>query len=253
MSAKDDTYGIEPEDEGPESPPPASPSSATPREKSVHALDICPNCGAPMRGRDSLVCLRCGYDLKTMRVVKTKTGETTVADEPDEPDEPAPPLAQPGGPGWLPTALLAAGLFVMAVATLAGWRGLFPAAEEAIPFGERLQGLVRLPVVLAVWTTCVMTGLTVVAWLNQRALGDLPLALGRAAGISAVAMTVMLLRLPWRFGEVAAECVAATIAILALTFLVFRLTPRDAGKTALFALVAFIVVVVGARLVIWAV
>ena len=39
------------------------------RPSSPKELDVCPNCGASMRGAETLVCLRCGFDLKTMRVI----------------------------------------------------------------------------------------------------------------------------------------------------------------------------------------
>lgn len=264
MPDPDEVYDIEPPDEPspPASPPsgsgsatsgtPASPASAESplRDRSVHGLDVCPNCGSPMRGTDTLVCLRCGYDLKTMQVVKTKTGVV------EKDDDAAPPVAlvRPGGPGWLPGAMLAVGLLVLVVATLAGWRGLFPevAAEADITFPTRLLGLARLPVRLAVWTLCVVAGLGAISWRAERPFGDLPLALGRAAGIAAVAMIVTLLRVPWRFGEIALECAGATGVALLLVSVLFRLKPRDAGQAVLFALGTFVVIAAGAYLVVWA-
>src|SRR5687768_17541375 len=72
-------------------------------KQSVKELDVCPNCGASMRGTDALVCLRCGFDLKTMRVVKTEVGEAV------EPVAEAPPLVRPGmGDLWLPAVIAAA-------------------------------------------------------------------------------------------------------------------------------------------------
>ena len=44
----------------------------------VKSLDICPNCGKAMGKARNLICLKCGFDLKTMKVIETKTGDTTL-------------------------------------------------------------------------------------------------------------------------------------------------------------------------------
>ncbi|MCZ6445243.1 MAG: hypothetical protein O6758_03555, partial [Planctomycetota bacterium] len=68
-------------------------SSAGQTESSVKALDTCPNCGASMAATDTLLCLRCGFDLKTLKVIKTVTGEAAKVEQLEQEDEEAPPIS----------------------------------------------------------------------------------------------------------------------------------------------------------------
>ena len=86
------SYGLDPEDDAEANPPPEEVPEAggePPESESgftaaatgpyVKTLDVCPNCGANLPSSDSLVCLRCGFNLKTLQVMATETGEAAAA------------------------------------------------------------------------------------------------------------------------------------------------------------------------------
>jgi len=86
----DKSYGLDPVDETKpveaETPPEQTdepddePDPEPPAESShIKGLDVCPNCASPLGGVDAVVCLRCGFDMKTLKVIKVETGETVLA------------------------------------------------------------------------------------------------------------------------------------------------------------------------------
>src|SRR5262245_21124318 len=123
------------------------------RPSSPKELDICPNCGASMRGAETLVCLRCGFDLKTMRVIQTATGESAIPTA-EEDEELRRPLVEPGmGDLYLPGIMAGLSGLLLLIGFLAGARGLFPQLEAEIAsgahgaditIGDRLQGILQL-------------------------------------------------------------------------------------------------------------
>ncbi|MFG0257943.1 MAG: hypothetical protein ACF8GE_08595 [Phycisphaerales bacterium JB043] len=52
-------------------------------EQSSDEPDLCPNCAKPLPDRDTLVCLECGYDIKTNKKVSTRLGQVEI-EEPSE-------------------------------------------------------------------------------------------------------------------------------------------------------------------------
>ena len=92
-----------------------------PSKSSVKALDVCPNCGSTMRKGNMLVCLRCGFDLKTLRVLETQTGE-----QEQEEEEPPEPLCQTGrGDFMVPGILAGISVLLISIGYLVGAEGLY--------------------------------------------------------------------------------------------------------------------------------
>ena len=134
---KDKSYGIEPDEEREAAPPsPADvPESLPPEPDSIRALDVCPNCGSPLGGVDVVVCLRCGYDMKAMKVIKTDTKGTAA--EPQEQDSGV--LVEAGlGDLWLPAAMAVAGLGLLGAGYL--WRSWSSSARAWWAFSRCSSG-----------------------------------------------------------------------------------------------------------------
>ena len=226
------------------------------------ALDLCPNCGSPMPGPLEILCLRCGYDMKAMKVVETKTAEAAPDDETvDDGAEGVTSSAElqrghgmltpPGLGGYvLPLALLGGSMFFLTVAYLFGAGPLFPSREglffdplttrydlEAVPFGRRFITLVKF----YIWTmyigafyTC---GLAAVAQLGRRPFGPVWLAVARVMGIIGVMQLGLLaFNLDWSGVEFVLERTLQLVLLVSLTMLFFRTTWREAGTAVVLAI-----------------
>ncbi|MHC5114536.1 MAG: hypothetical protein ACYTGP_08935 [Planctomycetota bacterium] len=224
-----------------------------PADDDVSALDVCPSCGAPLRGADSLLCVRCGYDLRTLSQVET---DTSTPKEP-EPEPDVDPIVPPGrGALWLPGVLVVGGLGVMAWGLLSGQPGLFHLAVEEdavaeVAWEQRWKGLARLPVLVMLWSACGVAALGVTAWISARPFGDLGLAAARVAGIVSVASLARFVDLPSRVLEFPIETAGAALAYFVLTLLLFRVTPREAGACVALTAVGFFVLTVATHFVAW--
>ncbi len=108
-----ESYELEPHDNGsddstePSEVEPREPEPAAPEPSAIKALDVCPNCGSPLGAVDVVVCMRCGFDLKSLKVIETEKGEVVVPEAPEEaPRSSSPARAIPGcpwaspPPGW---------------------------------------------------------------------------------------------------------------------------------------------------------
>jgi hypothetical protein len=235
---------------------PAARAEPEPEPSGVQALDVCPNCGSPMRGRDTLVCMRCGFDLKAMKVIETETGQTTEEEE----EERREPLVEEGaGDPWLPAALAIAAAVVLLIGYLAGAAGLFPQVRSALEEGAlfsaswdaRWGGAARFPLLIALWTMCGFGSLVAAAWLFGRPFGNVGLGALRMLAIIAIARCVGFLSFPWRLVEFTAEAIAAAAAFFILSMLLFRLKPRDAATVLVVTIVLFLALYVIARIVTW--
>ena len=220
----------------------------------MKALDICPNCGSPLGGVDTVVCLRCGFDFKTLKVIKVETGKTTVPES--EEAEPAAPLSVPGaGDLWLPTAMAAVGLGVLGIGYLGGAQGLFAAAttvgEEAVGFGKRLEGLVGMLVRTSVLTLAGLGGLSVLAHMLDTRLGSVKLAAVRMLGISAAIGLLAFFNVESIFLELTIEAVCQAIAFVGLAMVLFGLTVRDAATLMGLTVFAMIGLLLLSALVLW--
>ncbi len=242
---------VEPLDRGPRMT--VSPnSSSTTAKSSVHDLDVCPSCGAPMTGPDTLVCIRCGFDLKTMKPVQTTTGAVTQA-ELDEAQ--GKPLVQAGmGDLWLPGALATVCGLLLLVCYLAGVHGLFPLVEQGadVPISTRVAGIGQFIVLSIMWAGCSVAALAFLAHLMGQRLGDLQLAAVRMLAIVVAVRIFALIDFPNQLLEHSVEALLQAAAFAGLVIAFFRLNPRDALTLLGSAIVLFVGVWMFSYLVIWA-
>ncbi|MEM7229353.1 MAG: hypothetical protein AAF432_11130 [Planctomycetota bacterium] len=236
----------------------SEPTSTAPTKASVSDLDVCPNCTAPMPAADQLVCLRCGFDLKTLSVIDTEKSEELVE------AAPAPGsnvllrkgILEP----WLPLGVAAAGFIALLIGILSGWVGLYPdlqfVAAEAdrtvidVPWSDRGVVVLRLLAALAMWWGCAIGALLVTARLVGMVPGDVKTVAFRALACVSAALVVMLFDLH-RSIEHLTELVAGAAVYAALSMVFFRLKPRDAATLAGITLSMFMVVYLGARIITW--
>ncbi len=225
----------------------AASESDEPAKPGVRELDICPNCGAPMREGNRLVCLRCGFDLKTLQVLKTETGEQ-VEEEDDEEDEPPEPLSLPGrGDYMVPGIMAGLSVLLISIGYLVGADSLFNLTSDdgsAIDpaAGDRFGQWGVYLAYLVLGSLCDVSGLFIVARLNERPFGDWRLGILRSVGIIATMLLAKFLDLGGGFPELCVEWILHGGVFVGLSMLFFRLTPRDAataGLTALLAAFAF--------------
>jgi hypothetical protein len=220
--------------------------------RSVKDLDVCPSCGASMRGSEALVCLRCGFDLKTMRQIKTETGEVAPAD-----NDLLPPIVRPGmGNVWLPATVAAICGGFLAVCYLAGVRGLYADVSAEISVGERLVALLRFAVLVGMWAACGLGALAFLATLlGMKLVGDLShlrIAAIRMLAIVAAARLVTLINLATNSYESFVEAVLQLAIFIGLSIVFFRLNPRDGATLGGTALVLFMLLWCAAWAVVWA-
>ncbi|MHC4106720.1 MAG: zinc ribbon domain-containing protein [Planctomycetota bacterium] len=247
-------------DEKDEAPPPAGTKAAGPgAASSVRSLDVCPNCGANMAS-GVVVCLRCGYDLKSLKVLKTVSGGTVEAPEPEE-AEVQPPLCEAGrGDLWLPASVAVVCGLLLAIGYLMGADGLYAATGEAgeraaaTPgLGTRLLALIQFVCLVVILAACGLGALGVLARLLERALGDLKLASVRIVGAVTAARLVTLVDIGVRSLEWVVEGLVQMVVFFLLATFLLRLKPRDGLVLTVATVVMFIAVWLGAWLVTWVV
>jgi hypothetical protein len=248
---RDKQYGLEPQEPDAGSAPgkaPAPPPSDEP--PAVAALDVCPNCGSPLGGVDIVVCLRCGFDMKSLKVIETDT-KGTVKAKPDEEEQQV--LSEPGtGDSWLPWAMAAGGLGLLAIGYLWGAAGLL-GGEEAAGFGARSVGLLKMLVKTAVLALAGFGGLFVLAHMVKAQLGDAKLAAVRMLGIVAAIGVLEFFNLESAGAEWTVESVTQALAYLGLTMVLFRLSARDAATLLGITVVAVVLLLLVSAAVLWAV
>lgn len=252
----------EPDEKDEEAPPPAGSSGAA---SSVKSLDVCPNCGANM-ATGVVVCLRCGYDLKSLKVLKTVSGGTVEATEPEEPEEAEedeegeaqPPLCEAGrGDLWLPASVAVVCGLLLAIGYLLGADGLYHAAGEAggTPgLGGRFVALIQFLGRLVILAACGIGALAVLARLLERTLGDLKLASVRIVGAVTAARFVTFVDIAvWPPLEWAVEGLLQVVVFFLLARFLLRLTARDGLVLTVATVVMMVAVWLGAWLVTWTV
>lgn len=240
--------------DGPAEPGGPAPAEADPPESSVKALDVCPNCGASMRHTDTLVCIRCGFDLKNLRVIETITGEATDAEPDEEPPKQRAPISAGGRDELgLPAGLAGLGLLLLGIGYLAGAAGLFPAPEEAdgtITAAARLWGLFRFVLLAAMLTACGLGGLYVVARLLETTVGDLKLAAVRMAATVTTARLFTFLSFDAHATvEWIVEMVGQAVIFLGLSMVLFRLNRRDTLTLGVVTAIIFLLMWLGAWII----
>ncbi len=273
MSEKkpDKSYGLDPADE--EKPVPAAtgapaetlpeqideaadeqpePEPEPPAETShIKGLDICPNCGSPLGGVDAVVCLRCGFDMKSLKVLKVKTGEVETPDA-DEPEQ-AEPLCVPGVGGvGLPAAMAGVSLVLVAVGYLFGARGLVAVtADEAVGFSARVGGLIGMLVRTGGLALAGMGGLSVLAHMLDRRFGDVQLAAVRLLGIFAALGLLTFFNLESSALEWTMEAIFQAVIFVGLASVLFRLNIRDAATLMGVTVFSVIILLLVSALVLW--
>ncbi len=190
---------------------------------------ICPKCLAPLPGKDSLVCLRCGFDLKSLKVISTAVGVTDETD--DEEDEEAGPVVRPGRGGVsLPAAVAGIAGLLLVLGHLFGVRGLFPGIEpEAVTASVRFMELLRFAVRFGVFAGTGLLSLVQLARLLETTLGDVRLAIVRVLAIVATALLVSFIHIQFRGLEWTIEAVLGAGLFLVLSVVWFSLSWRDAA------------------------
>ncbi len=242
------------------------PEAIPPEPEAIRALDVCPNCGSPMPTIDSLVCMRCGFNTKTLKVEKTATGAAAAprrkkkagaaADEEDEvrEAEPIEPISRPGrGALILPGAAAGLGALLLIAGYLSGAGGLF--SEPDPSFAQRLAALASGMVLVLLWGAAGLGGLVFLARVVHLApLGDLRLAAVRLAMIAVVMrLPALVINVGNTFLEWTIEfAVGSVIAILSGMYL-FSLDVRDALLAWLGTIAIFIVLIFVSAAVMWAI
>jgi hypothetical protein len=274
MSEKkpDKSYGLDPSDDG--KSPPASTSAPDetvpeqideggddqaepdPPEESSHikALDVCPNCASPLGGVDAVVCLRCGFDMKTLKVLQVKTGETATPDTDTDETEKGEPLCVQGVGGvGLPAAMAIVSLVLLAIGYLFGARGLFAVpVEETVGFNARVGGLLGMLVRTGGLTLAGMGGLSVLSHMLDRRFGDMQLAAVRLLGIFAALGLLTFFNLESSALEWTMESIFQAVIFVGLASVFFGLSIRDAATLMGVTVFSVIILLLGSALVLWA-
>lgn len=207
-------------------------------------IEVCPNCGAPLPGDETLICLRCGFNLKTLKVIKTATGETT---ESEEAEVEVPPVSGPGQGGLLlPQIMAAASALVISVGYLSGAEGLF-LGDTNPGFGARVVGLVGGLLLIALWSAAGLGGLGFLArFVMLRKLGDLRLAAVRMLAITATMRLLAFIDPPqeplWlKWLELLLEFIGQAAVFVGLVMYFYVLNVRNALITGIAAILMVLV------------
>lgn len=232
-----------------------------PRRTSNDHDERCPNCGAPMADRHALLCLRCGYDLKRLKVAKTRVGKPVEVDEEQEKAATS-PVSRPGrGDLWLPLAMAGISVLLLVVGQLAGLTALYPdivaatphGAEVTISFGARITAVMQTLVLIVLWCVCGLAGLFLLAQALQRPVGEMKLAAARMLGIIATIRLATFIELAGpRWVQWLTESLVQGAAFIALSILLYALKPRDGAMMGGFALAALLALWLCARAMVWA-
>lgn len=225
----------------------------------------CPNCNALMPDEDALVCLRCGFDIKSLNVQRTRIEKPAEVDEDeDEADEEElgteTPICQPGrGDLWLPTMVGGLSAALLVAGYLAGAPGLYPELRATEPpalpagFMDRLTGIVSFTIIIALLTGCGLAGLWMLKMSLSRPLGDVKLAAARIAAIVVAIRLVTFINLgEHRQTEFMAESVLQAALFIGLSIVVFAIKPRTALMLGGFALITYLTIWITARLIVLA-
>ncbi len=227
----------------------------------IETLDVCPNCGESMRDTDTLVCIKCGFDLKTLKVMETETGETMVT--PEETGASATsgdPLARPWAVDpWAPLALAGLAVAILAVGYLTAQAGLFDEAQitagtdgvAEVAWKHRFVGLAQFPLLIGIWVLCGFGAFFTGGWMFARPRGDIAIAAARLLAIAATARLTSFISLPYPQLERLVEAGASAAVVFLLIMVAFRLKPRDSGVMLGLGVLAFLVLYSVSGVVAW--
>lgn len=206
-----------------------------PESDYVKSLDICPNCGKAMGKTRNLICLKCGFDLKTMKVIETKTGETTVEDVEVEQKKPKRVSRKGRGDFWLPGTLAGLSTAILLIGYAIGAAGLFP--DESV---GKIQGFFTEIGLIVIWTACGLGGVYSFARLQERPMGHWQLAVTRVAGIIFTMRLVTFLNVT-KILEMPLEAILQSAIATLTSIFFFRIKPRDAGMLIVIAILIFLI------------
>jgi len=231
---------------------PAPPPAAVPADAGeVSDLDVCPSCGAKLRGDATVLCLRCGFDLKTLKTVETETG---VIETPAEAATASTPIVRAY---WADRVVLpvVAGLAALAliIAMSAGHPSVYRAVEPdvALTGAERFQYVLRFPILVVLWCVCGIGGVLIGGWLTGRPPGEVRSMVVRLLTIVVLARLVTFIDLPNAILEFGVELLGQAIVFVLLTMLLFRLRIRAAAILVGVQALLFVALYALAHLVAW--
>lgn len=222
----------------------------------VSRPENCPNCGQPLPDDESIVCVKCGYDLRSTEIRATTVGK------PVEQEPPPPPLTRERI-SWKVTLAVAGGaLFVMVVAYLSGVTGLFP-RENGLFLGEsgerfeavrplpsaRLFGMMTYIGQRMIFAASLAGAVLVQAHLRGLPAGNRRSMVAHSAAIASVSGLLLLTALPHPGVESGLELIGQG-AVAALGYMtLFRFRPADAVVTLGIAVLGVAIVIGGAHLI----
>lgn len=238
------------------------PFEIEPDEKSrIQDLDVCPNCGAPLTGDDSVVCMRCGFDLRTLQKLETQHAVADLEDE-VEPAEAIAPSAKPRV--FLSYALIAVAWGLLLVGYVYGVRALFPGiepkvttsadglTEQYISWDHRFLGIIKALVITGAWTACAIAGLALFGRLVERPLGRVKLALIHVVAIISTMQLARYIHFQKRSIEWTLESALQMILFLLLSLALLKLTRRDVITYALITVLLVLFLHFGSGILAWA-
>lgn len=198
------------------------------------------------------------------RSLRTQDGvahEDEASDEAstEEGDSLPPPISRPANPKpWLVIAGVTAA-FLM-VAWLAGAPQLVvpepssdgPPIIPELGFFERLAGVARTAVYLALATLGGVFGVLCLAFVRQRPVGDVVALFAKVLAIVAIGMLVWLVPSDIRFVKQALNVLGVPLVAGLCAMPVLRLAPRDAALATAFTMMGMLLLVLIAHTVVWA-
>lgn len=244
---------------------------------------VCPDCGAPLPGENEILCLRCGFDLANNRRVTTRTGEVVVDEtgrpvgsKDEEPPPPPKPISPPGRGGMpLPAVVAGCCVLIMTIAFLMGSKGLFESSEgyylnanhaqytrdkdrftEPAPLmTHRVGKMMRYYLFTLIVGGSTLAGVTVIARLDKRPLGDVNLALVRSLAVVSLCGIALLINLGegWGFAETLLQLILMGGIFMVGARGLFALSFREAGVLGGIALGLFLTLIGLAKMLAWVV
>ncbi|MCZ6836179.1 MAG: hypothetical protein O7G85_10430 [Planctomycetota bacterium] len=209
-----------------------------PESDYIDSLDICPNCGKTMEGVSKLLCVHCGYDIKSMHVIKIKRGEVTEEElEAESKKDFIEPLCRKGW-GNFHTPAIMAGIALGVLFIGYAMRSTWLLDDEA---GNRFLAFVVSVLWLVPLIGCSFGALYTVAHLLERPLGRFKLAWARVAGIVCFAKLATFISSP--FVEFVIEAIAQAGIAFGLSLLLFKVKPKESVLLVSFGFVYFLLFV----------
>lgn len=249
---KDNLYGLEDGNDDRAADERADDEASSTDEDRPRPFDEpCPNCGAPMRDADQIVCLRCGFDMKSLKAGQTRIEQPSERDDDDDDDTDAEaallcdPALRGGMGGWkVPIVLAGLAATLIIIGYLAGASGLY--AEPDPSWGRRLATALRYVLFTGASTICGVIALYVVAHIDGQRLGDEKLAAARVLSMITLATLVMFVNFGMPSVEFSIEFVLAAAVLYGMSLLYFNVDFQTAGMWfGVFALTQVVLALLG--------